>query len=119
MADQLTQNEWVAFVSSLTSGAIAGLLTNAQGIEEMTPGKFPAIDDNALFHVAALLAASVLDVNADHSNQNEFAAGAEKMRNLTFEYQKTVRGMSQTAGTPLLYQLFRAAGATPAQGLPN
>ena len=119
MSDDLTENEWVAYISSLTSGAIAGTLTNAQGIEEMSPDKFPPVNDNTLFHVVALLAASLLDINPDHSDPADFASGAEKLRKLTFEYQKTVRNMGQLSGSPLLYQLFRSAGATLGEDSPR
>lgn len=111
MTQDMTPQEWIAFLSSLSSGAIKGALINAHTLEKSDPGKFPVVDDGTLFQVTAFLAAALIDAHPDYEDPAKFDDGADLIRNLTLEYLKTVRTMSGMGGQPLLHHLFKVAGA--------
>ncbi len=113
MADQLTPQEYIAFLNALASGAINGMLKQAEKLHHSEPDKFPPLDDGIVFQLAALLGAAVIEANPDFADASNFAKGANELRAQTIEFLAVVRGMSESSGQSMLFNLLAAAGGRP------
>src|SRR3546814_5082435 len=97
MADELNVNEYMAYLSGLTSGAIRGIINNGEQMRE-NDDRIPVVDDGTLFAVAAVLAAAVIDANPGYADEAKFEEAAEQIREKTLGFLKTVRTMSGKIG---------------------
>lgn len=112
MADQLKPNEYMAYLASLVSGAIRGVIENGEKLRQ-EDDRIPVVDDGTLFAVAAVLAAAVIDANPGFADESKFHEGADEIREKTLGFLKTVRTMSGMGGQPLLHHMFKVAGVKP------
>ena len=113
MADQLTPQEYMAFLNSLASSAINGMLNRAEELYTQDPGRFPPLDDGLVFQLAALLGATVIEANPDYRDTSSFEKGAGELGAQTLEFLTVVGGMSDTSGRAMLFNLLAAAGGRP------
>jgi hypothetical protein len=113
MADELTPNEFMAYLSGLTTGAIRGIIDNGEQMRKGDPDRMPVVDDGILFQVAAVLAAAVIDANPGYADESKFEEAADQIREHTLEFLKTVRTMSGMGNQPLLHHMFKVAGVKP------
>jgi hypothetical protein len=112
VADQLNSNEYMAYLASLVSGAIRGVIDNGETMRKDND-RIPVVDDGILFAVAAVLAAAVIDANPGYADEAKFEEAVDQIREQTLGFLKTVRIMSGMGGQPLLHHMFKVAGVKP------
>src|SRR3546814_13999978 len=88
MAYELNVNEYMAYLSGLTSGAIRGIINNGEQMRE-NDDRIPVVDDGTLFAVADVLAAAVIDANPGYADEAKFEEAADQIREKTLGFLRS------------------------------
>ena len=106
MANDLTDREWMAYLNVLATGAMKGMYEAQKTLDASDPGKFPMLTESTMFDATTALAAAILEAHPDYVDQKRFGKAADLARTNVIEYLRVFRGMSESAGRPMLYAMI-------------
>lgn len=104
---ELNDQEWMAYLNVLATGAMKGMYEAQKSLDESDPGKFPMLTESTMFDAASVLSAAILEAHPDYVDQKRFGKAADLARTNVIEYLRIVRGMSELADRPMLYSMVQ------------
>lgn len=107
MANDLTDREWMAYLNVLATGAMKGMYEAQKTLDASDPGKFPMLTESTMFDATTVLTAAILEAHPDYVDQKRFGKAADLARTNVIEYMRVVRGMSEQADRPMLYNMIQ------------